>query len=219
MATTTVETTELQSSSQLPAPSASSRRQSTGHRRRDSQIIPKTPIADADNAASEEPADGGPYVSPPKAARLPSHPFEAPFPALERANASTLLQTSLNFASRTSLDRQRSGSIKLSELEGPFIDQQPSHQYPPTRLDHDIPELEPIPPGPSPGLAAPVTHPRQFLDDRSILFKITFVSITCAAQFIAQCQFGMVIIPLTEIGDYLGVTSAGELSWMTASYG
>lgn len=42
---------------------------------------------------------------------------------------------------------------------------------------------------------------------------------TCSTQYLAQGQFGAVIIPLPEIGEWLGTADAGELSWMAASYG
>ncbi|WRT64885.1 uncharacterized protein IL334_001821 [Kwoniella shivajii] len=58
-----------------------------------------------------------------------------------------------------------------------------------------------------------------FLDGKSILFQIMFVSITCATQLIAQGQFGMLIIPLNDLGPWLGTDNAGEMSWMAASYG
>jgi len=60
---------------------------------------------------------------------------------------------------------------------------------------------------------------RHFLDGRSRLFGITFISTAVAAQFLAQGQFGMVVMPLQEIGRHLGTTEPGELSWMAASYG
>ena len=52
-----------------------------------------------------------------------------------------------------------------------------------------------------------------------MFFKALFLTTTCSAQFLAQGQFGMVVLPLTDIGNYLGATSPGELSWMAASYG
>ena len=60
---------------------------------------------------------------------------------------------------------------------------------------------------------------RHFLEGRSKLFKTTFIVTTLSAQLIAQGQFGMVVIALTEIGEHLHTTSPGELSWMAASYG
>lgn len=54
---------------------------------------------------------------------------------------------------------------------------------------------------------------------RSKLYQAIFILLCCSAQLLAQAQFGMVLVPLDEIGRWLGTTDAGELSWMVASYG
>ena len=58
-----------------------------------------------------------------------------------------------------------------------------------------------------------------FLDDRSTLFKAAFILVACSTQLMSTAQLGMVVIPLPDIGDWLGTANAGELSWMSASYG
>ncbi|WWD00461.1 hypothetical protein V866_007376 [Kwoniella sp. B9012] len=58
-----------------------------------------------------------------------------------------------------------------------------------------------------------------YLSDKSIGFQILFITITCATQLIAQGQFGMLIIPLNDLGPWLGTEDAGQMSWMAASYG
>ena len=45
------------------------------------------------------------------------------------------------------------------------------------------------------------------------------MAVTVSAQLLAQGQFGMVIIPLSEIGVWLGTDDPGELSWIAASFG
>ncbi|WVF69910.1 hypothetical protein IAT40_004694 [Kwoniella sp. CBS 6097] len=60
---------------------------------------------------------------------------------------------------------------------------------------------------------------RHFLEDKSTFFKILFVTTACATQLITQAQVGLVMIPLNDIGPWLGTDDAGEMSWMAASYG
>jgi hypothetical protein len=57
------------------------------------------------------------------------------------------------------------------------------------------------------------------LEHKTWAWRIAFVIVTCSTQYLAQGQFGAVIIPLPEIGEWLGTEDAGELSWMAASYG
>lgn len=68
--------------------------------------------------------------------------------------------------------------------------------------------------GGTPTLAA-----RHHLEGRGWAFKALFILTTCSAQLIAQGQFGMVLIPLYEIGAWLGTQEQGQLGWMAASYG
>lgn len=60
---------------------------------------------------------------------------------------------------------------------------------------------------------------RHHLEGRGWAFKAVFIMTTCSAQLIAQGQFGMVMIPLYEIGAWLGTQNQGQLGWMAASYG
>jgi hypothetical protein len=50
-------------------------------------------------------------------------------------------------------------------------------------------------------------------------YQAGFVLLCCSAQLLAQAQLGMVLVPLEEIGQSLGTSDPGELSWMVASYG
>ncbi|KAK1926475.1 MFS transporter [Papiliotrema laurentii] len=63
------------------------------------------------------------------------------------------------------------------------------------------------------------TSARGFLEGRGWGFKALFIATTCSAQLIAQGQFGMVVIPLYEVGRWLGTEEQGQLGWMAASYG
>jgi hypothetical protein len=56
-------------------------------------------------------------------------------------------------------------------------------------------------------------------EHNSWAWTTAFIIVTCSTQYLAQGQFGAVIIPLPEIGEWLGTEDAGELSWMAASYG
>jgi hypothetical protein len=67
------------------------------------------------------------------------------------------------------------------------------------------------------GLASASTN--NHLHDRGWAFKALFVVVTCSAQLVAQAQFGMVMIPLYEVGRWLGTEEQGQLGWMAASYG
>ena len=67
------------------------------------------------------------------------------------------------------------------------------------------------------GLGAVSTN--DHLRDRGWGFKALFVVVTCSAQLVAQAQFGMVMIPLYEVGRWLGTEEQGQLGWMAASYG
>ena len=60
---------------------------------------------------------------------------------------------------------------------------------------------------------------RGHLEGRGWAFKALFVITTCSAQLIAQGQFGMVVVPLYEVGEWLGTEEQGQLGWMAASYG
>ncbi|WVQ97952.1 hypothetical protein IAU59_005072 [Kwoniella sp. CBS 9459] len=60
---------------------------------------------------------------------------------------------------------------------------------------------------------------RHYLEDKSALFKFLFVTTTCATQLITQAQVGLVMVPLNDIGPWLGTDDAGQMSWMAASYG
>lgn len=60
---------------------------------------------------------------------------------------------------------------------------------------------------------------RGHLDGRGWAFKALFIVTTCSAQLIAQGQFGMVVVPLYEVGRWLGTEEQGQLGWMAASYG
>nr|XP_031857395.1 uncharacterized protein CI109_007217 [Kwoniella shandongensis]KAA5524467.1 hypothetical protein CI109_007217 [Kwoniella shandongensis] len=64
------------------------------------------------------------------------------------------------------------------------------------------------------------TPPRpHFLDDKSSLFKLTFIIVCCATQLLTQAQFGMLVFPLHAIAETLGTQDPGEMSWISASYG
>ncbi|WWC59375.1 uncharacterized protein I303_101927 [Kwoniella dejecticola CBS 10117] len=91
-----------------------------------------------------------------------------------------------------------------------------------------------IPPGPPPddeenaavdrttptSAVAPGEPKRRInIQDKSAAFQVLFVTITCATQLLAQGQFGMVLIPLNDLGPWLGTDDAGQMSWMAASYG
>ncbi|TYJ56292.1 hypothetical protein B9479_002982 [Cryptococcus floricola] len=67
----------------------------------------------------------------------------------------------------------------------------------------------------------PPTIPPQahYLDGKSSLFRVTFISVACATQLLAQSGTGLVMFPLHAIGKALGTDDQGELSWMVASYG
>ncbi|OCF37435.1 hypothetical protein I316_00556 [Kwoniella heveanensis BCC8398] len=74
-------------------------------------------------------------------------------------------------------------------------------------------------PAQDPETVAEQPKSRHFLEDKSSFFKIMFVTTTCATQLITQAQVGLVMIPLNNIGPWLGTDDAGEMSWMAASYG
>ncbi|KAE8538309.1 hypothetical protein D1P53_005651 [Cryptococcus gattii VGV] len=59
----------------------------------------------------------------------------------------------------------------------------------------------------------------QWIDRHSSFFRLCFITCCCATQLIVQGQLGLTMIPLHYIGDYLGTTENGQLSWMVASYG
>lgn len=63
------------------------------------------------------------------------------------------------------------------------------------------------------------TPAKTHLGSRGGAFKALFVVVTCSAQLVAQAQFGMVMMPLYEIGAWLGTDDQGQLGWMAASYG
>ncbi|ODN80390.1 hypothetical protein L202_02641 [Cryptococcus amylolentus CBS 6039] len=67
----------------------------------------------------------------------------------------------------------------------------------------------------------PPTIPPQahYLDGKGSLFRVTFISVACATQLLAQSGTGLVMFPLHAIGKALGTDDQGELSWMVASYG
>ena len=147
--------------------------------------------------------------------------YSAPLPALERSHAMSIIRKTfsrdppmaapMNFtASNTNVDEyplQETSSCARQETLSCDMSED-------TIAPEELPHLEALP-----GLDPPVTQPRQFLDGRLSLFKAVFITVTCSAQFLGQAQFGMVVIPLIEIGQYLGTTSPGELSWMAASNG
>ncbi|WVW78590.1 hypothetical protein I302_100546 [Kwoniella bestiolae CBS 10118] len=94
--------------------------------------------------------------------------------------------------------------------------EQNNHNYRNEEPDH--------PPNPSQlesGQVSTTPQPRSqnYLSNKSIPFQILFITITCATQLIAQGQFGMLIIPLNDLGPWLGTDDAGQMSWMAASYG
>ena len=60
---------------------------------------------------------------------------------------------------------------------------------------------------------------KRFFENRGKLFKFAFACTACSAQLIAQGQFGMVLIPIYQIGAWLGTQEQGELGWMTAANG
>ncbi|ODN85645.1 MFS transporter [Cryptococcus wingfieldii CBS 7118] len=72
-----------------------------------------------------------------------------------------------------------------------------------------------------PEVNLPPTIPPQahFLDGKGSLFRVTFISVACATQLLAQSGTGLVMFPLHAIGKKLGTDDQGELSWMVASYG
>jgi hypothetical protein len=67
--------------------------------------------------------------------------------------------------------------------------------------------------------SAPHVTQRSHLEDRSTAFRILFLLVTCMTQLIGQSQFGMVMIPLGDVGTYLNASEQGEESWMAASFG
>ena len=69
------------------------------------------------------------------------------------------------------------------------------------------------------GLSYTDPSSRGHLDGRGWAFKALFIVTTCSAQLIAQGQFGMVVVPLYEVGRWLGTEEQGQLGWMAASYG
>ncbi|GFZ46638.1 hypothetical protein JCM24511_03858 [Saitozyma sp. JCM 24511] len=89
----------------------------------------------------------------------------------------------------------------LAELGSNVPDSPPRHQ--PFALDPCLQPDSPVDP----------------LEHKSWAWRTAFVIVTCSTQYLAQGQFGAVIIPLPEIGEWLGTADAGELSWMAASYG
>ncbi|ORX34485.1 hypothetical protein BD324DRAFT_154298 [Kockovaella imperatae] len=159
--------------------------------------------------------NNGSSIARPEPARMPSHLFVSPLPALERAEASTLIGVASIPLTSLQLSKETPICPSTSPMTGVSLSTAPSEhsQYTLDERQEGASSLH------ISSLGEPATHPRDFLHGRSLLFKCTFVSVTCSAQLIAQGQFGMVMIPLKEIGDYLRVESAGELSWMTASYG
>lgn len=54
---------------------------------------------------------------------------------------------------------------------------------------------------------------------RCIGRQTVFIFLCISAQWMAQAQLGMVIIPLYEVGQSVGTTDPGQLSWMAAAYG
>lgn len=69
------------------------------------------------------------------------------------------------------------------------------------------------------GTEGPSPSARGHLDGRGWAFKALFIVTTCSAQLITQGQFGMVVIPLYEVGAWLGTEEQGQLGWIVASYG
>ena len=69
------------------------------------------------------------------------------------------------------------------------------------------------------GLSYTDPSARGHLDGKGWAFKALFIVTTCSAQLIAQGQFGMVVVPLYEVGRWLGTEEQGQLGWMAASYG
>lgn len=66
---------------------------------------------------------------------------------------------------------------------------------------------------------APTIGARGFLEGHSSLFRAAFIVTALSTQVLSQGQFGMVIVPLYAIGEWLGTTDPGQLSWMAASNG
>ena len=54
---------------------------------------------------------------------------------------------------------------------------------------------------------------------RSIIKQVIFVFTCISAQWMAQAQLGMIIIPLYQVGSQVGTQNVGQLSWMAAAYG
>ena len=150
----------------------------------------------------------------------PLKSYQLPLPDLKRAQALHTI--------RQSLPRDLSRSSSPDPAVGNSnVDRIALRDFPSTHLQDDscgasentIATEELARPADLPALDPPATQPRQFLEGKSWSFKAIFITITCSAQFLGQAQFGMVVIPLIEIGEYLGTTSPGELSWMAASNG
>lgn len=81
----------------------------------------------------------------------------------------------------------------------------------------------------SPSLREPTTEVEQFTPEfdtskysapihESLIHKVVFVATVCSSQLLGQGQIGMTMLPLAEIGESVGTTDPGQLSWMAASY-
>lgn len=57
------------------------------------------------------------------------------------------------------------------------------------------------------------------IPSQSTFKQVIFVFTCISAQWMAQAQLGMIIIPLYQVGGQVGTDNVGQLSWMAAAYG
>jgi hypothetical protein len=87
----------------------------------------------------------------------------------------------------------------------------PMPTYPPTSSAQALAELQVS--------STSLPSSRSHLEGRSAAFKAVFVTATLMMQLLAQAQFGMVLIPLADLGRWLRTENVSEQSWMAASFG
>ncbi|KAK8846854.1 hypothetical protein IAR55_005942 [Kwoniella newhampshirensis] len=138
--------------------------------------------------------------------------------------------TSLDPALKTDCERQPS-RMNLGNLKGSALTTSQHSQSDDTsdRVTNDISDIVATPNDSTPSNPPPAsemeksigTPPGQphFLDNKSALFKLIFITTACATQLLAQAQFGMLVFPLHDVGASLGTQDPGEMSWIAASYG
>lgn len=52
----------------------------------------------------------------------------------------------------------------------------------------------------------------------SPVHELIFIALICASQFLTQAGFGQILFPVQLLGEGLGATSPGQLSWTVAGY-